>query len=426
MTLKRNIPPKIWGVERVEYIEPGRHLLENGVELFTLTSGDQEVVKIDFSFKAGSWYSNSKLDSSMAASMLQEGTTNRKAIEIANTFDFYGAQFSSASSYDNNYISLLSLKKYLPYLLPMVSEIIRDSSFPDEEFEILRQKRKQRAIVDAGRVGLMAQKNFLRNLFGEGHPYAPVSSPAFYDSVTREGAKSHYRNYYCPDRMTITASGFIDNEVIQLITENFSASWGNSNKAERTNNHHLPIADKSLFIEKRGANQNAVAIGKLFPTQNHPDFPGIKLLCTILGGYFGSRLMTNIRENKGYTYSIQASPISFLHNGVLLVFAEVKTDKTEETVNEIFIEINKLSEELITREELIPIQNYMLGRILEDFDGPFARAQTFASLKEANLDFDFYNSLIHTVKTATPEDIRALAQKYLDPESMSTIIAGKR
>lgn len=426
MTLKRNIPPKVWGVDRVEYIEPSRYCFNSGVELFVMNSGDQEVVKIDFSFKAGSWYGKSRLDSTMAASMLQEGTTNHKASEIANIFDFYGAQFSSASSYDNNYISLLSLKKYLPRLLPMVSEIIRDASFPEEEFEILRQKSKQRAIVDAGRVGLIAQKSFLRNLFGEGHPYAPVASPAFYDSITLEGVKSHYNRFYSPDRMTITASGFVDTEVVQLIEDNFSSIWGSSDTAEKTNNHQLPIADRSAFIEREGANQNAVAIGKLFPTQNHPDFPGIKLLCTILGGYFGSRLMSNIREDKGYTYSIQASPISFLHNGVFLVFAEVKTDKTDETVNEIFREMQKLSEELISAEELIPIQNYLLGRILEDFDGPFSRAQTFASLREANMDFEHYNRLINTIKTATPAEIRELAQKYLVPESMSTIIAGTR
>ena len=226
--------------------------------------------------------------------------------------------------------------------------------------------------------------------------------------------------------MTITASGFVDSEVIQLITGNFSSTWGNSDTSEKENNHRLPIADKMVFIEKEGANQNAVAIGKLFPTQNHPDFPGIKLLCTILGGYFGSRLMSNIREDKGYTYSIQASPISFLHHGVFLIFAEVKTDKTEETVKEIFHEMEKLNSELITEKELIPIQNYLLGRILEDFDGPFARAQTFSSLREVNLDFEFYDRLIHAIKKTTPEEIRELSQKYLAPETMSTIIAGIR
>jgi zinc protease len=426
MTLKRNIPPKVWGVDRVEYIEPSQHHLKNGVKLFVMNSGDQEVVKIDFSFKAGSWYGKSRLDSTMTAPMLQEGTTNRKAFEIANLFDFYGAQFSSASSYDNNYISLLSLKKYLPQLLPLVSEIIREASFPEEEFEILRQKKKQRAIIDADRVGLIAQKSFLRNLFGEGHPYAPVTSPEAYDTITLEGIKSHFKSFYLPDRMTITASGFVDPAVIQLIEENFSGPWGISNPVDALNNYRLPVAEKTIFIEKTGANQNAVAIGKLFPTQNHPDFPGLKLLCMTLGGYFGSRLMSNIREEKGYTYSIQASPISFLHNGVFLVFAEVKTDKTEATVNEIFHEIQRLSEELITEEELIPIQNYMLGRILEDFDGPFSRAHTFASLRESNLDFEYYNRLISAIKTTTPFEIRELAQKYLTTESMSTIIAGTR
>ena len=426
MTLKRNNPPPIFGVDGVEYIEPNRVTLDNGVELFTMKSGDQEVVKIDFSFRAGSWYAQSRLDSIMAALMLQEGTKTLKASEIANTFDFYGAQFSSSSSYDYNYITLLSLKKYLPHLLPLVSEIIRNSSFPEEEFEIVRQKRKQRAIVDSGRVGLIAQKGFLRNLFGEGHPYSPVGSPAFFDTISLSDVKLHYDNFYRSDNMTITASGFVDSEVIQLITGNFSSTWGNSDTSEKENNHRLPIADKMVFIEKEGANQNAVAIGKLFPTQNHPDFPGIKLLCTILGGYFGSRLMSNIREDKGYTYSIQASPISFLHHGVFLIFAEVKTDKTEETVKEIFHEMEKLNSELITEKELIPIQNYLLGRILEDFDGPFARAQTFSSLREVNLDFEFYDRLIHAIKKTTPEEIRELSQKYLAPETMSTIIAGIR
>ncbi len=426
MTVKRNIPPNIWGVERVEYIAPDRLQLQNGAELFTLSIGDQEVVKIDFSFEAGCWYGKSRLDSTMAAAMLQEGTFHHTAIEIANTFDFYGAQFSSGSSYDCNYISLLSLKKHLPNLLPLVSEIIRESSFPVEEFEILKQKRKQRAIVDEGRVSMIAQRSFLRNLFGDEHPYSPVADISAYDSISLDDSKSHYLNFYRPERVTILASGFVDDEVIHLIEANFSANWGNEVSENPIKEFKPKPALREIFIEKADATQNAIAIGKLFPTLNHPDFPGLRLLCTILGGYFGSRLMTNLREEKGYTYSIQASPITFKHNGVFLVFAEVKTDKTEETVKEIFVEIERLRIELITEEELVPIQNYMLGRILEDFDGPFARAQTFATLREVNLDFGYFQKLIAAIKNTTPIEIRELAIKYFAPESMSTIIAGTR
>ena len=426
MNLNRNTPPKIYSVDGVEYIEPKCHKLSNGVELFTMKSGDQEVVKLDFMFKAGSWYAKSRLDSMMAALMLQEGTESLNASQIANTFDFYGAQFSSNSSYDNNYVTLVALNKYLPELLPLVSDILTNASFPESEFEILRQKRKQKALVDAERVGLVAQRGFLRNLFGEGHPYAPVASPASYDTLLLSDVKQHYKNFYRSDNMSIIASGFIDSTVIELIAANFSLSWGKNDSAITNDCYRLPKAKKSITIEKEGANQNAIAIGKLFPKQDHPDFPGLKLLCTILGGYFGSRLMTNIREEKGYTYGIQASPISFQQEGVLLIFAEVKMDKTSEAIKEVFYEMDRLTKELITEQELIPIQNYLLGRILEDFDGPFARAQTFASLREVELNFDYYTKLIETFKTTTPQQIRALAKKYLKADSMITVVAGTK
>ena len=427
MTLNRNTPPAICSVDHVEYQKPLQYKLNGGSELFVMNGGDQEVVKLDFAFKAGNWYAKSKLESLMASAMLQEGTSRFKATDIANTFDFYGTQFGSHSHYDYNYVSLLSLKKYLPHLLPLIFEIISDSTFPENEFELIRQKRKQRAIIDAEKVGLIAQRTLLRTLFGDGHPYAPALSPESYDFVTLEGSKSHFKDYYTSDRMNIIASGHVDQSVEKLITENFGKSWGSpvNIKPEATFENTIQ-SDKTIFIEKSGANQNAIAIGKHFPIQNHPDFPGIRLLCTILGGYFGSRLMSNLREEKGFTYSIHASPISFVHNGIFLVFAEVKTEKTEESVKEIYRELERLCEELVTEKELGPVQNYLLGRILEDFDGPFARAQNFAALHELGMDYEYFDRLINTIKTATPQEIRELARKYFSPDTMTCVVAGIR
>ncbi len=427
MTLNRKIPPELHGVERIEYQEPSHLKLNGGADFFIMKGGEQEVVKIDFAFRAGSWYSESKLESLMAASMLQEGTSRFTASEIANTFDFYGSQFNSQSHYDYNYISLLSLKKHLANLLPMVYEIISDSAFPKDEFEIVRQKRKKRAQIDAEKVGIISHRAFLRAMFSEKHPYAPVPSPESYESVTLGKAKEHYRRYYSSDRTTIIASGHIDAGVENMISSIFGKSWGipfaerKEINIERTNHQ----GDK-IFIEKEGANQNAISIGRHFPVKDHPDFPALQLLCTILGGYFGSRLMSNLREDKGYTYSIHSSPISFIHEGVMLVFSEVKSEKTSEAVNEIFYEMKRLCEELIPENELRLVQNYMLGRILEDFDGPFSRAQIFAGLHEFNLGYEYFDRLIRTIKTATPIELRDLARKYISPESMTCVIAGKK
>jgi predicted Zn-dependent peptidase len=227
--------------------------------------------------------------------------------------------------------------------------------------------------------------------------------------------------------MDIIASGHVDNGVIKLITDLFDGSWGEPEDENSTTvKGKIVESNQTIFIEKQGANQNAVIIGKHFPTQNHPDYPAIRLLCTILGGYFGSRLMSNLREKKGLTYSIHASPVSFVHNGVLIVSAEVKTQKTDEAVKEIYQEMNKLCDELITDNELGLVQNYMLGRILEDFDGPFARAQNFAALHEFGMDYEYFERLIGTIKTSTPNEIRDIAMKYLLSDTMTCVIAGTK
>lgn len=426
MTVNRKIAPEIHGVERVEYQEPSHVKLSGGADFFVMKGGDQEVVKIDFAFKAGSWYSKNKLESLMAASMLQEGTSRYSASEIANTFDFYGAQFNSQSHYDFNYVSLLSLKKHLTHLLPMVYEILSDSAFPENEFEIVREKRKKRAQIDAEKVGIISQRTFLRAMFAEEHPYSPVSTPDSYEYVSREGSKEHFRRYYSSDRTAIIASGHIDKEVEGIISSIFGKSWGIA-VSDKTANHTKRNNRKGerILIEKPGANQNAITIGRHFPIKNHPDYPALQLLCTILGGYFGSRLMSNLREDKGYTYSIHSSPVSFVHEGVLVVFSEVKAEKSDEAVKEMYSEMEKLCQELISEEELGTVRNYMLGRILEDFDGPFARAQNFASLHEFKLGYEYFDRLIRTLKTITPDEIRELAKKYLSPESMTCVIAGK-
>lgn len=425
MILNRKIPPELHSFERIEYQIPARLKMNGGADLFIMQGGEQEVVKIDFAFRAGSWYSESKLESLMAASMMQEGTSRFNASEIANRFDFYGAQFNSQSHYDYNYVSLLALKKHLGNLLPMAYEIISDSAFPENEFEIVRQKRKNRAQIDAEKVGIISQRAFLRILFSDQHPYAPVSSPDNYDLVVLSKAKEHYKKYYSSDRTTIIASGHIDKDVENMISSIFGKSWGTPVPEKEAGFENRKTEGEKIFIEKEGANQNAISIGKNFPVKSHPDFPALQLLCTILGGYFGSRLMSNLREDKGYTYSIHSSPVSFVHEGLLLVFSEVKADKSEESVKEILNEMNRLCEELISEKELKTVQNYLLGRILEDFDGPFSRAQNFAALHEFNLGYEYFDRLIRTIKTATPRDLRDLAQKYISPESMTCVVAGK-
>ena len=424
MSAFRKTAPPVHSVDKIEFIEPEHQLLPGGTSFFTLYGGNQEVVKLDFSFKAGNWYESNKLEGMMAASMVAEGTTGKTAREIADRIDFYGAQLNSVPYYDNSYISLLSLKKHLPNLLPLLAEIIQDASFPEHEFEIAREKRKQRSLVDAEKVGLLSQRSFLRSVMGEGHPYAPVTTPEAYDAVTLEGAKSHFDRHYFSANATLFASGDVDAEVTRLIEQNFGKGWGTPYPDKNIHPAIRGATDRKIFIERENANQNAVTIGKIVPTQHHPDAAGLKLLTTIFGGYFGSRLMSNLREEKGLTYGIHASVVSFVREAIFMIHAEVTAEKTDEAIREIFYEMQRLCDELVPESELAPLRSFLLGRMLEDFDGPFARAQSFASLYEAELEVGYFDKIIHTIKSTTPEQIRDLARRYFDPDTMYTVAAG--
>ena len=144
MSPDRNKRPAVQPIEHIEYTLPETTHFEGGSRFFTINGGEQEVVKLDFAVKAGSWYENNKLESLMSAAMLTEGTATMKATEIADKIDFYGAQFNSVSYYDNNYLSLVVLKRHLPKLLPVMADMLQNSVFPANEFEIIRQQRKQR------------------------------------------------------------------------------------------------------------------------------------------------------------------------------------------------------------------------------------------------------------------------------------------
>lgn len=421
----RNQQPDISPVGKINFLEPEKHQLSNGSSVYLMHGGEQEIVKLDFLFRAGSWYDKRKLDSVMAASMLHEGTTSRTAAQLADTFDFYGAQFSASPYYDNSYVSFLSLKKHLPTLLPVVANIFRDSVFPENEFEILRQKRKQKALVDSKTVGITAQRTFLRKIMGSHHPYAPINSFDLYDKVTRDHAHDFYRNHYTSERMNIIASGLVDNETLAILEESFGTPWGGSSDYAPDISHLQLPAPEKVDIHKKGASQNAIAIGRLMPTRNHPDYPALKVLLTLLGGFYGSRLMKNLREDKGYTYSVHSSAIPFLHQGIFLTFSEVGTEVSADAVKQIYHEMERLQNELVPEDELEMVRSYMMGRVLREFDGPFAMSQSFETIFEFGLTYGYYERLIETIRNITPNEIQDLAQQYLSPDSMTQVVAGR-
>ena len=184
-------------------------------------------------------------------------------------------------------------------------------------------------------------------------------------------------------------------------------------------------APVNSVIEKKGAVQNAIRMGKRVFNRNHPDYPKMTILNTILGGYFGSRLMSNIREDKGYTYGIGSGLVSLQLDGYFYIATEVGADVCQAAINEINKELTVLCETEVGSDELNLVKNYLFGAFQRSIDGPFALADRFKTLLLSGLSFDYYYKYLETVKNVSGKELLEMAQRHLPPSQMTLITVGK-
>jgi predicted Zn-dependent peptidase len=247
-----------------------------------------------------------------------------------------------------------------------------------------------------------------------------------YDLINVDMLKKFHDIEYRRGKFRIIVSGRVTESVLKLIDD-----WFGKNISFHTNGASYPhstpsIAQKKFFVEKKDAVQSAIRIGKIAVNKQHPDFPKLRVLNTVLGGYFGSRLMQNLREDKGYCYGVHSGIASYLHTANFYMSTEVGKDVTQPAAREIISEINRLRNELIPDEELQIVKNYMLGVMLADADGPFNVSEIVRGLVSFGLEESHFTNMVDETRKVTSEELLQLAQKYLDPDSMIEVIAGAK
>jgi len=312
-------------------------------------------------------------------------------------------------------------------VLGVVEDIIKNATFPENELEVFKNKHKQLFLVEQSKVRNIARFIHSRMLFGNQHPYGYLVTPEDFDKLTRDLLIRFYKQRYQASNCRIIASGKVDDKTIQLIEKHFGVDNWNyyENKAFP---YFQPVTEeeRQIHVDKPDAVQSAIRIGKIMFNKLHPDFVGLSVLNCVLGGYFGSRLMKRIREEKGYTYGINSLLVEFRNSGYFTIVSELGSDVTAPALDDIYSEISRLRNELIPPEELLRVKNYMLGDIVRMFDGSFARAESLISLLEYDLEYDYFYSMVNHIKSITSNELQALAMQYLDPESLYQVVVGKK
>lgn len=424
-TLNRGIAPDSKAIENIHLIKPKHTKLPNGCDLFCFNSGDQELVRIEWIFGNVRFDPAKPLLNMAVNTMLTDGTNSLTAAEIADKIDFYGAFFSTEYGFDHSQVTLHSLNKHLKEVLPVVKDVLSDSVFPANELETYVRNQQQKLQVNLQKNDVVARRAFNKAVYGE-TLYGVAVEPEEYDALLRDDLLAHFKQMYQPSNCTLIVAGKIDDLTLQQLTSVFGSDWQNAAAPAVTTQPEISAADeKFYFIEKPDALQSAIRIGMPFIKRDHPDFAAMHVLNTVLGGYFGSRLMTNIREEKGYTYGIGSGMSSLKHGAAFFIATEVGADVCRDAVAEIEKEVNLLKSDLIPQEEISLVQNYMLGSLLGSLENVFSHADKFKNVYFSGVGYEYYDHYAKTIKIITADKLQELAKKYLNFEDFYKVIVGK-
>ncbi len=425
-TLNRKIPPPIrnWHDPLPLKIEKAR--LDNGLYIHFVDTGTQDLMKIQGIFNAGVRYQDKAFVAKFTNALIPEGSRQYSARQIAEAMDSHGAYFNSNTGLDTGTIGFYVLNKHFASMMPVIEDVIKNPVFPEEEVAIYKDNSIQDFRVKSEKIDFLAKRWFHRQVYGTEHPFGKIGALEDFDKITREDLVQFHEQSYSAQNCKVIATGKIPKDFLTTLNAHFGKNdfTVNDIPARPVSMSGLPAPRKAYF-PKENAVQSAIYIGKALFGRTHPDFFDFSIMNTVLGGYFGSRLMKNIREDKGYTYGIGSRLASHHSGGTFSISTQVGVQHTRQALREIYKEIDRLQNSPVGDAELETVKNYLSGQILQSMDGIFSVSNIAGRLVEYGLDISYMEDFFRRINTIQAEDIRAVAQKYLAIDSLHELVVGQ-
>jgi predicted Zn-dependent peptidase len=424
MTIDRTIAPEFRIINSVYLPDPQTYTLDNGTALHVINIGDQPVIRLECIFEAGNWYEKEPGASFFAIKMLSEGTRNKTSAEISEAFDRIGAFTEMTHTADRIGIVVYALSRFLPDVLELVAELIHEASFPEKELQDLRNINIQNLRVNKEKNAYLATTTFRAKIFGNDHPYGQSQNEENIASLPIDVITDHYQSFIKNGKFTIVLAGQVAEEDIQVVNAHLGKDEVFEPVLAAKDFSQTVYADVEMLVERPESVQSSIRMGRRLFNRHHPDY--FKMLVTneILGGYFGSRLMKNIREEKGLTYGISSHLVTLGKEGYYMIGTDVKKEFTQQTIDEIKKEIHRLQTELVGDDELQTVKNFMAGEFAGSLNTAFEVADRQKILLLDNLPTDFFKHYIDQIHATTSQHVLEMAAKYLRPEDMLVVIAG--
>ena len=418
--------PEIKPVSVNDLALPQKRVMSNGVCLYHLAGPRKGVVRLDVLFKGGYGVQKKPLQAMFVNRMLREGAGGLSADDISRKLDYYGAWVDMYSSQGCNHLTLYTMSKHFVPLVQLLETIIKEPEFPDENLETVKRNNKSYFMVNSRKVDVVSQRYFENSLWGDGHPLAHIVCPDDYDAITREDILDYYGRMYNNKNCSLFVAGDVNEEMFEALQRCFGdKEWGTGEQLADVVVPEPCQQPGPRKIAVDGTMQSCVKIGFMAIDSSHPDYHVFRFLTVLLGGYFGSRLMSNVREENGYTYHIEAEVDAYGVRNAFMITSETDHDNVEPLVKEVYKEIRRLVDEPIPDSEVELVRSYIMGELCREYEERFAKSEVFINAWLSGESFESVNRYLETVRTVTSADLHRVAKAFLDRDNIIEIVVGQ-
>ncbi|MGM0580625.1 MAG: M16 family metallopeptidase [Bacteroidota bacterium] len=407
--LNRQVAPDSFMLKDLSLTKPKIKELSNDLSVHIIHDDTNPVLKIDILFSAGKANDKKPGESLICAKVMVEGTKSYPGSELQELLDHYGAHLDVSVDYDYTTVSLLCLKEHIHSLLPVLKSAITEPLFDAGDFEKIKLQQLQKIRVNNQKNALIATKSLRKKLLN-GTPYANTLEEEYINTINRDDIEQYFNQYFTLKPEIIVAGDF-DNDIFNFFEDHFGIlEFSEVDTAYK--NELSPIISDEL-INREGSVQASIRMGAISIPRDHPDYHDLSITNEILGGYFGSRLMKNIREDKGYTYGIYSVLINYKHLDYHIIGADVKIEHVEDTVTEVYKEMEELKSNPVPEAEIETIKNYMLGKIASSLDTVFHQSENYKVKLSEGADYlDYFDAYVNSIRNITAERIMEISKKY--------------
>jgi zinc protease len=423
MGLNRSLAPEFIIPSEFSLNPPQKLVLNTGLPVYFFPTPGTEAFKLEVIGKSGrnSLPQEQVLVPSFTLQMLQEGTLEHSEQEFSELLDFHASEIHPISSFSHEGLGLLCTRKHLQNVIPLFISLFSLATFPEQNLEKRKSQRKLSLKMEREKTSSRSSQLFRKALFGETHPFGQEITDSHVDIITPELLRTYYENQLWQNCEIFISGDFNENQLQNICTllEKIPSKPCIEQEKEFPLNTTLKIQE-----DREDAVQSSIRMGSWSVPKSHPDFQALSVANTILGGYFGSRLVKNIREDKGYTYGISSSLVEIGEFNYWVIGADVKKSFKSEVEVEIYKELSRMGTELIKEEELQIVRNYLIGQMLSRFSSSFDLMDRFRAVHYSGLDFSFYLQKMEFLKKFTASDILEVGEKYFSSPTLIEVSVG--